>query len=305
MDTRAGPQVRPMADDDDLDALSAGYVFGWLTQSWFEMAAASTDLELHAFTALLGGEPVGYAVCSPQPFARDGHCVGAVHVLPEHRRQGVGSALRAAVHDVVRGRAPGIQWQHDADDPDAIATAAAWGLTPVGEHRESYLDLTSLDRARFEELARAEGTDLVPLRDLDDPGWLQLWEFFTERQTDAPDADEDTESIPLDVFRAMVDEPWMLLTAEEEGRRLGLTYVVRRPGTDRTCNTWFTGVSPEARGRGLATALKARQAILMADAGVERLFTQNMEGNDAILRANATLGFEPGLRYVDVTEPLG
>ena len=42
----------------------------------------------------------------------------------------------------------------------------------------------------------------------------------------------------------------------------------------------------------------------MADAGVERLYTQNMEGNDPILRANATLGFQPGLRYVDATESL-
>ena len=29
-----------------------------------------------------------------------------------------------------------------------------------------------------------------------------------------------------------------------------------------------------------------------------------MAGNDPILRANATLGFRPGLRYVDVVESL-
>ena len=52
----------------------------------------------------------------------------------------------------------------------------------------------------------------------------------------------------------MLEQPWMLLTAEQDGRLIGLTYVVHRSAEDRTCNTWFTGVSPEARGRGLATA---------------------------------------------------
>jgi GNAT superfamily N-acetyltransferase len=293
-----------MTDDDDLVGLGAGYAFGWLTRSWFDMAASSSDIELHAFTGLLDGEPVGYAVCTPQPFARDGNGVGAVHVLAEHRRRGVGGALRAAVLDVVRGRAPGIQWQHDADDPDAVATAAAWGVDRVGKHRESYLDLTTLDRERFEGLARVDGIELVPLRALDDAGWQELWEYSREREADAPDNEGGTEPLPLEVFRAMLGESWMLVTAEAEGRLLGLTYVVHRSGTDRTCNTWFTGVSPEARGRGLATALKARQAIGMADVGVERLYTQNMEGNDPILRANATLGFQPGLRYFDVTESL-
>ena len=219
-----------MTDDDDLGHLSTGYVFGWVTQSWLEMCASSPELELHTFTGLLDGTPVGYAMCSPQPFAREGYGVGAVHVLAEHRRRGVGGALRAAVLDVVRGRAPGIQWQHDADDPDAVATAAAWGLDRVGEHRESYLDLTAVDRDRFEGLAQVDGIELVPLRDLDESGWRKLWEFANERALDAPDNDDDTEPLPLGTFRAMLDEHWMLLTAEDEGQPLGLTYVVHRPG---------------------------------------------------------------------------
>jgi GNAT superfamily N-acetyltransferase len=294
-----------MTDEDDIAGLSTGYAFGWLVQSWLEMAAASPDLELHTFIGLLDGEPVGFAGCSPQPFARDGNGVAAVHVLSEHRRRGVGGALRAAVHEVIRGRAPGVQWQHDADEPDAVAAAAAWRLRRVGEHRESYLDLGAIDRKRFESLADIEGVVLHPPRDLDDEGWLALWTFLVERQLDAPDNDETSEPLPLNAFKAMVEAPWMILTAEIDERLVGLTFVATRSAADHACNTWFTGVAPEARGRGLATALKARQALVMADAGVERLYTQNMEGNEPILRANATLGFQPGLRYVDTVESVG
>jgi GNAT superfamily N-acetyltransferase len=293
-----------MAADDDLGPLSTGYAFGWLVESWLEMAAASPDLELYTFIGLLDGKPVGFACCTPQPFARDGYGVGAVHVLAEHRRQGVGGALRAAVHRVVRDRAPGIMWQHDADEPDAVAAAEAWGLTRVGEHQESFLDLTALDRACFEQLGRVDGVRLAPVEGLDEGGWQTLWASSNAWAKDAPDNDQGTEDLPLDSFRAMLDQPWMMLTAEEEGRLLGLTFVVHRPGGEPTCNTWFTGVAPEARGRGLATAMKARQALVMADAGVERLYTQNMEGNEPILRANARLGFQPCLRYFDVTEAL-
>jgi hypothetical protein len=42
----------------------------------------------------------------------------------------------------------------------------------------------------------------------------------------------------------------------------------------------------------------------MADRGVDRVFTQNLEGNVAILAANRTLGFVRASSYVDVAQRL-
>ena len=102
----------------------------------------------------------------------------------------------------------------------------------------------------------------------------------------------------------MVDEPWMLLTARDGAVLVGVTQVMRRPGDPSAMNTFFTGVIAAARGRGIATALKTRQALLMVDRGVARVFTQNMEGNEAILAANRALGFVRASGYVDVAQEL-
>jgi GNAT superfamily N-acetyltransferase len=92
------------------------------------------------------------------------------------------------------------------------------------------------------------------------------------------------------------------LTARDGGTTIGFTSVVPRAGDPEATNTFFTGVHPAARGRGLAASMKARHALVMADRGIKRVYTQNMDGNEPILAANRSLGFRPHGGYVDVTE---
>jgi predicted GNAT superfamily acetyltransferase len=96
----------------------------------------------------------------------------------------------------------------------------------------------------------------------------------------------------------------MLFEALENGTRLGITFVMQHPEKHESVNTFFTGVSPEARGRGIAIALKAAQALHMADLGVPSIYTQNMVGNEPILATNRTMGFVRDSGYVDVLVPL-
>lgn len=294
-----------MTQADDISHLLAGDPFAWLVSQWFELHAAMPDYTMLRWVAEDDGALVGYAVAFPHPFATDGYGVATMFVAPAHRRRGTGSAFRELVRDGLRGRVPGVLYQHAEGAPDTTAVVAAWQLTESGRHLESVLDLTAYDRSRFERLADVDGITFGSHRsDLDDAGWARLHAFLTERHADAPDAGDGGEFLPLGAFRQIVAEPWMLATAEREGELVGITFVGRRPGSTTETNTWFTGVSPEARGLGLATALKAHQAIGMADAGIARLYTQNMDGNEPILRANARLGFTPAFRYVDVTEPI-
>jgi len=54
----------------------------------------------------------------------------------------------------------------------------------------------------------------------------------------------------------------------------------------------------------VAAALKAQHALLLADRGVQRIYTQNMDGDAPILAANTTMGFVPAGGYVAVHQPL-
>lgn len=296
-------EVRPLSDEDDWEDLAVGHPLTWLFPFWKSL----TGIEIAWFTGLLDGRAVGIAAGCPLPYAADGYGVGAVNVRPEARRQGVGTALFEATVDSVRGRVPGIQLNHAAVDAPALAAAAAWGLRETGRHQESVLDLTSLDRAAFEAKAAAPGVRIEPLpsfAEIDDEGWHELYAFVNARYREAPDA-VGGEGLPYDEFRAMVSRPWMLATARDDaGAYLGFTVVMDHAAKPHGTNTFFTGVVAEARGRGIATALKCHQALLMADEGITSITTQNMEGNAPILAANRTLGFVPDFVYVDVVRDL-
>lgn len=300
-----GPAVRPMSGADDMEALNAGNPLRWQASLWQQLAEAG-DLEMHWFTGLLDGEPVGFAAACPMAIAAGGCGVGLVTVLPEARRHGVGTALRDRVEATCRGRVPGVQYSYFEGDSVAEAVASAWGLSEVARHRESVLDLTAIDRERFRARPLPPGTEvrgLASLADLDDAGWHALHDYLAARFDEAPDAD-GADELPYGVFRTLVQEPWMLLTATKDGEYAAVSMVINRPGEPGAANTFFTGVSPELRGQGLAGAIKARHALVLADRGVPRLYTQNMDGNLPILAANHSLGFVTASGYVDVRQAL-
>jgi GNAT superfamily N-acetyltransferase len=297
--------VRDLTAAEDLTALIELDPLGWEVHQWFALAGSLPDYDMFRWAAEDDGALVGYCLAVPYPFAAGGYGMSLMFVHPDHRRRGIGGEFRRRIHDGFRGRVPGVMMHRVEGIDDSDAAAAAWGLRETGRHQESFLDLTTFDRSRFEELGQADGIEFVPLReDLDDAGWQGLCDYAEQRFLESPDSGGDAEFLPITAFRAALPDSWMLMTAEQDGRPVGITFVVRRPGTEHDTNTWFTGVSPEARGRGLSTALKARQAIVMADAGIETLYTQNMDGNEPILRANRTLGFQTGLRLVDGVEAI-
>jgi GNAT superfamily N-acetyltransferase len=293
-----------MTDEDDLAVVNAGNPMAWQAVWWQELSAT---MGIRWFIGLVDGVPAGFAAVCPLPIAAGGNGAAMVHVLPEYRRRGLGSALREVAEDVARdGQRPGLTYSYVEGEADSEAAARAWSLPVVGRHHESVLDVGAVDRAHSGAKAIVAGVEIaeLPLDDMDDAAWLSLHEFVQARLRETPDAADGGGDLPYESFRDMVDEPWMLLTARDGAVLVGVTQVMRRPGDPSAMNTFFTGVIPAARGRGIATALKTRQALLMADRGVARVFTQNMEGNEAILAANRTLGFVRASGYVDVAQEL-
>jgi GNAT superfamily N-acetyltransferase len=296
--------VRALTDDAEFAALNEGNPMGWQATWWWRDLKATMDIQW--FTGLVDEVPAGFAAVCPLPVAAGGRGFAIVHVLLPHRRLGVGSALREAAEDAARGQRPGLIYSYVEGETDSEAAVRAWGLPEVGRHHESVLDLTTIDRAAFESRATASGVsiDQLPVAEMDEAAWRSIHAFTEARFGEAPDSADGGGDFPYAAFRDMVSEPWMLLTASEGGELCGVTQVIARPGDEDAVNTFFTGVAPTARGRGIATALKSRHALVLAERGSSRVFTQNMEGNDAILAANRTLGFVRASGYVDVVREL-
>ena len=220
----------------------------------------------------------------------------------EHRRRGAGSALRRAVEDLARRERPGVLYQFQEGDTEAELAVQRGGLAVGSLHHESVLHLDAIHRADYERRASSPGVPIeqVDPTDLDSEGWQRLHAFVRARYQDAPDTADGGGDLSLDAFRALLTEDWMLVAAHDDGRLVGIAQVMPRPGQEGAANTFLTGVHPDHRGRGLATALKSRHALVLADRGLTRLYTQNMEGNEPILAANRTLGFVPDSALVDV-----
>jgi hypothetical protein len=77
-----------------------------------------------------------------------GRAAADVYVLPEARRRGVGRALFETLVDETRAHGlPGVKAEMPDDDPASLATALSWECSEVGHHRESVLDLATIDDA--------------------------------------------------------------------------------------------------------------------------------------------------------------
>lgn len=286
--------VRPARDGDDLDALHEG-CGSWIGADLIRgLFAADDGAPKQMLVAEVDGVPAGFASAVGAGIADGRRGLGHVYVLPQHRRRGVGGALWQGVLEVCTpARVPGIALHADADDDTSLDVARAHGLVPGSLHHESVLDLGAVERLRpLASAPLAAGVEIRTLpEDATEDDWHAFHEVFTRLFADAPDVAAGAEPMPYAVLRAVIVEPWQVTGAWRAGELVGLTAIVVRDRGAGRLNTWFTGVEREARGLGLATALKSAQAVALAESGWRSITTQNMEGNDAILAANRRLGF--------------
>ena len=299
-----GVTVRAVRDEDDIDAPNAG------NRAWYggalmrDMFSVDDGTPAAMLVAELDGRLVGYAHAVGHGVAAGHRGVGWVNVLPEARRRGVGAALWWAVLEVCTpDRVKGVMVQTDDSDTGTVDVALAHGFRRAGLHQESVLDLDSVEAHRARAVAdRAPGVELRQLPDdATEEDWRAFAAVFHRLMRDTPDMADGGEPMPYDVLRAVMKEPWQVMGAWRDGRMVGFTALAVRDDATGALNTWMTGVDRDLRGLGLATALKTKQALAVRDAGWRTIATQNMEGNDAILASNRTLGFVPSVGLRDLT----
>jgi GNAT superfamily N-acetyltransferase len=306
---RGAVTVRAGSLADDLDHLHEGDPLWWGKQFVAERMASMPPGTPHL---MLIGEldrvPVADAFVLGVGIKAGGYAMADLFVRAEARGRGVGSSLLAVMAEFTEAVGlPGLTMSVAEPDGGSVAVAEHWGARLAGHHRESVLDLDSMDVAAAEALvARAEDASIrlaaLP-EDASDEALAEAYDMFCRVWGDAPDAEGSDEVMPYSVFRGFFPDPSYVLMAWRDDEPVGITVLMDR-AKDQAVNTLFTGVARDARGLGLSVALKAAHALHLRARGQHRIFTQNMDQNAPILAANHRLGFRVESGYFDLALPV-
>ncbi|SES35597.1 GNAT family N-acetyltransferase [Lentzea albida] len=238
--------------------------------------------------------------------------VGTITVHPEHRRQGVGTALLEALLPELRAR--------------GVDAFEGWGVTK-GSAGELWASARGFRLAASRTLQRLTLTDATADATAPTGYRLEQWIGTTPehllasvaatRQSmhDSPGTDsarQEPEWTPQEVRAdeaearaAGVEQRVVVAVEETTGLVVALTDVPIHAG-DSTDTFWgSTAVTPAHRGRGLGLAVKAHMVRwLRADRSeLERVDTGTDAANTHMIRVNERLGFVTHREVVVVSRP--
>jgi GNAT superfamily N-acetyltransferase len=252
------------------------------------------------FLAWADGRPVGAGTVGrifiyPPEF--DG-LWATVTVVPAARRQGMGSAILAAVSVVAReaGKSA-LHVPASEARPDGIAFLAHRGFTEYDRSKAVELQLAGMSPPAVEPPPGIVITTLAERPDL----VAGVHAVAIEAFADIPGGGEPPVAGTLAEFRAReVDRPqiphdaFMLALDAESGTVVGYASllllpdpVIRRAGHD------MTAVARAWRGRGVARALKLATIGWAVERGLAVLETGNDTDNAPMRAVNARLGYRP------------
>ena len=120
---------------------------------------------------------------------------------------------------------------------------------------------------------------------------------FAEMDNAARTADPFAPRTVEEIARRVTDlgpEPVGCIVADDGLRLVGYTYFHRATGEDtRRARQGWTGVRPECRRGGIATALKVEGVLLARRLGYCRMVTDPRADNTASVRMSLRVGFQP------------
>ena len=221
---------------------------------------------------------------------------GSVAVLPEHRRQGVGDAILAAIREVAREAGkPMLMGRTSADRPEALEFLAHRGFTEHERMKAVRLDLKGLEPAAVDAPAGITLTSLEARPELVEGVYAVAREALPDIPGDGPIApgtleefrvrDVDRDSIPAGGFAVAVEA--------ETDRVVGYATLMLVQGNPGVAWHGMTAVARAWRGRGVASSLKRATIAWAVAAGLEALETANDTDNDPMRAINKRLGYRP------------
>jgi len=250
--------------------------------------------------AIVGSAEAGHR---PSRFDPDSYSF-RLWVVPERRRRGHGSALHDTVIAALRerdGRVARAATKESMTDGTAFLQNRGW--TELKRDWESRLSVAGFDVAKFagadERIAR-DGIRISTYagelaRDPETP--RKAFELIDVCRRDVPATDPPA-PITFEEWHAdWVDAPGFrpdafFIAIDGDGRWLGMSSLKESLGDKSFIWQNFTGVRPEARGKGIAMALKLRTVKHAKRLGAEHIKTWNDQANRPMLSINEAMGFE-------------
>lgn len=282
-------EIRPCADDDDKAASLAIYNAIWPLDAitMDEVRSFESRASDYAdFLALGGSAWVGLLPWRP------GFGEALVTVLPEYRRQGLGTAFYARISSwLTERKIREIDATVPEDDEESIAFAVKRGFREVERNGRMILDLGAIDP---EPPAPPEGVEIVTWAER--PDLVRgIYEVACEAYPDIPgDRDETVEPFEDWLQHEMkgpgdrADATFLAVAGDEVVGYAKFSLTAAQP---ETAHHDMTGVKRAWRGRGIAGALKREQISWAKERGYKRLATQNEVRNEPIRRLNHRLGY--------------
>lgn len=262
------------------------------------------------------GELVGYAETG-EDLSNNTHVTGGwIHVVPTHRRRGIGTQLLRTVveHARAHGRTSLLTHALERDGAGHSHNGAAsgflarYGLTPRIREHVNRLRVADIDRALLESWVtkaseRASDYELVGWDGPTPEDRIERVARLLELINTAPTEDLDWEYQRYTPERvrererelANRGEPWWTLTAVHKptGEPVAYTHLYFSKWREELARQGGTAVDPAHRDKGIGRWIKAANLIRLLDErpAVERVDTGNAGSNDAMLNINHAIGF--------------
>lgn len=302
-----GIEVRRCANTADEERSLAVYnaVWPWDSVTMDEVESFKSAMRAYVdYVVLAGGEPVGSAAVGLPPRLPDA-AFTLVTVLPDHRRQGIGTALYRSLsgwlaeHGIERIDAPVFE-----SDSESIAFATRRGFVEVERTPRLVLELETVEPAPIDPPDGIRITTWAERPELA----RAIYEVACEAEPDVP-GDRETTMEPFEGWlehdmRGSGDLPEATFVALAGDEVVGYAKFSLTKARPHVASHDMTGVKRAWRGRGVAGALKRAQIAWAKEAGYERLETQNEVRNEPIRRLNHRLGYQPAPGRVVMRGPL-
>jgi GNAT superfamily N-acetyltransferase len=228
-------------------------------------------------------------------------------VHPDWRRRGFGSRLFERLMVELQALA-GVSLQARAREDETGALAFLEHQAFVEVHRMVYvrLDVAEANPALFQpvvERVLASGITISTLAEeqaRDPHCWIKLHALHDAARLGWADPDPDPDAGPAapqpyqefeQMLRGLNPIPEAFSIAHAQGRYLGYSGLAPNPEDPRCLYSANTAVRPEARGNGIATALKVRTVEYAKRHGYSAI--QTSSANPAMIAINEKLGFQP------------
>jgi GNAT superfamily N-acetyltransferase len=295
-------EIRSCVDDDDKAASLAIYNAIWPLDAITMDEVRSFESRATAYADFLA--PGGSAWVGLLPW-RPGFGEALVTVLPEHRRQGLGTAFYARISSWLSEREiREIDATVPEDDEESMAFAVNRGFHEVERNGRMILDLGAIDPERP---APPEGVAIVTWAERPDLT-LGIYDVACEGYPDIPgDRDETVEPFEDWLEHEMkgpgdrADATFLAVSGDEV---VGYSKFSLTEAQPTTAHHDMTAVKRSWRQRGVAGALKRTQILWAKEQGYERLATQNEMRNEPIRRLNQRLGYQEAPGRVVMRGPL-